>query len=84
MDQPQPPAYNILELGAKFGAQEAQMYGQIITLEKRIAILETSIAQLEAEIVDLNPHRATMSREAAEIATSGDKILRENQKSRPD
>lgn len=57
---------------------------QSLALEKQIAILQTSIAQLEAEIVDLNPHRATMSREAAGIAGSGDKILRENQKGRPD
>lgn len=84
MDEKQQPPYNILELGAKFGAQEAQMYGQIITLEKRIEILETSIAQLQAEIVDLNPLRATMSRESAGYAEEGRAIIRESQKSRPD
>ncbi len=75
--------FSIAELGAKFGAQEAQLYGQIIMLEKRIAILETSIAQLQAEIVDLNPLRATVSREGAETAGEGRAIIRENQISRP-
>ncbi len=30
------PQFNITELGAKFGAQDAQLYGQIITFEKQI------------------------------------------------
>lgn len=53
-------------------------------LEKRAVILQTSIAQLEAEIVDLNPHRATMSREGAALAAGGQAVIQGEQKSRPD
>ncbi len=66
-NQTQLPQFNITELGAKFGAQDAQLYGQIITFEKQLtaqaltiqamtkneAALVDRIQELEAESVEL-------------------------------
>ena len=55
MNQPQPPQFSIAELGARFGAQQAQAYAEIITLEKQIAAQALTIQAMtknEASLVD--------------------------------
>jgi hypothetical protein len=44
-NQPQQPQFTIAELGAKFGAQQAQILSELITLEK---IIESQRLQIEA------------------------------------
>lgn len=66
-DQSQLPQFSIAELGARFGAQQAQDFAQIITLEKQVtahiqtiqeltknqAVLVDHIQQLEEELAGL-------------------------------
>ncbi len=54
--QPHPPQFNIAELGAKFGAQEAQLYGQIITLEKQLTAQVLTIQQMTKNEARLQDH----------------------------
>lgn len=49
----QSPSFSIAELGQKFGAQLAQAYAEIITLEKRLAERERNEARLVGHIEDL-------------------------------
>lgn len=51
----QQPQFTIAELGSKFGAQQAQVFGEFITLEKVINSLQTQIEAMtknEARLVE--------------------------------
>lgn len=51
----QQPQFTIAELGSKFGAQQAQVFGELITLEKIIKSLQTQIEAMtknEARLVE--------------------------------
>lgn len=72
--------FSLNELNRSWSDLVSQYVVANLTLEKRIAILETDNAQLQAELVELNPLRATMSQDAAKMATEGNAIIRESQK----
>lgn len=68
------------EMRSAFERHIGNLIMQSLVLERRVEILETSNAQLMAEVSDLNPLRATMSREAAEIAGEGRAAIQGNEK----
>lgn len=89
-NQPQQPQFTIAELGAKFGAQQAQTLSELITAEKIIEVQRLQIeamtkneARLVDHIQDLKDElgllqakkRTSLSPEAAEIAEAGSAII---------
>ena len=87
-DQPQPVTISGEEMKGALEKHWASITSNLVlqnySLEKQVEILKTSIAQLEAEIVELQPLRATISREGAAHASGGRAIIQGEQKSRPD
>ncbi len=65
----QPPQFNIAELGAKFGAQQAQDYAQIITLEKQITAQTLTIQQMTKNEARLQGHIQELEAKVAEFTT---------------
>lgn len=51
MSQNQQPQITLEEIGERFGRVDAQIYAQIITLEKNIAILREDNRALSVELV---------------------------------
>jgi cell division protein FtsB len=89
MTEQQPPiSISAEEMKAALERTFATTFGNLIIqnlgLEKQVAILQAKVAQLEAELTALNPHRATLTSEAARIAAAGDAaIIRGNEKAVP-
>jgi len=79
---PNQPQFTIAELGAKFGAQQAQAFADIITLEKQIDnltqandALHERVQVLEAELAELRPPPSPLSDEMQAIVEEGRAVI---------
>lgn len=75
MNNNQQPQFTIVELGAKFGAQLAQNFGECITLEKIVTSQRLQIEAMTKNETSLVDHIQTLEAELSELKKSLETIM---------